>query len=178
MLRGALAAILVLFAAGAAHAQALYPLPPQPAGVAWPTQVWETAPLPRDVDEAAFDLAVTEAFAGVHPQLGETRAVVVVQDGRIVFERYADGFTRDTRLTSWSMAKSITHALVGAAVLDGRVAIDTPMGNPRWRAGDRRASITWREWMQMVFGLDYQESNDNIAYAATRACCSAMAAAM
>jgi CubicO group peptidase (beta-lactamase class C family) len=158
MLRGALAAILVLFAAGAAHAQALYPLPPQPAGVAWPTQVWETAPLPRDVDEAAFDLAVTEAFAGVHPQLGETRAVVVVQDGRIVFERYADGFTRDTRLTSWSMAKSFTHALVGAAVMQGRVAVDTPMGNPHWRAGDRRASITWREWLQMIDGLDYTES--------------------
>ncbi len=158
MLREVLtAAILVCATAGAAWAQELHPLPPQPAGVAWPTQEWESAPLPDDVDRAAYDLAVTEAFAGIHPQMGETRAVVIVQGGRIVFERYADNYSRDMRLISWSMAKSVTQALVGAAVLQGRVAIDTPMGSPHWRAGDRRASITWRDWLNMVDGQDYLE---------------------
>lgn len=157
--------IAVLAFAASAHAQELYPLPPQPAGVAWPGADWETAPLPADVDRAAYDLAVTEAFAGVHPQMGETRAVVIVQSGRVVFERYADGYTREMRLNSWSVGKSITHALVGAAVLQGRLAIDTPMGNPRWRAGDRRASITWRQWLQMVDGLDYQENAPDVANA-------------
>jgi CubicO group peptidase (beta-lactamase class C family) len=156
MLRGMVAAAVLMFA-GAAAGQELHPLPPQPAGAPWPTQDWETAPLPADADRAAIDLAVTEAFAGVHPLMGETRAVLVVQGGRIVFERYHDGFTRDTRLISWSVAKSVTHALVGAAVLQGRVSIDTPMGNPHWRAGDRRASITWRDWLNMVDGQDYLE---------------------
>lgn len=164
MLRGIIVAVVLAFAASA-QAQALYPLPPQPAGVAWPGADWETAELSSDVNRAAYDLAVTEAFAGVHPQMGETRAVVIIQSGRLVFERYADGYTRDTRLNSWSMGKSITHALVGAAVLQGRVAIDAPMGNPAWRAGDRRASITWRQWLQMVDGLDYSESSANIAEA-------------
>src|SRR5262245_31954638 len=113
MLRGLIVAVVVAFG-GAAAAQELYPLPTVPAGVAWPTQEWAEAPLPEDVDRAALDLAVTEAFAGRHPLMGETRAVLVVQSGRIVFERYADGFTRDTRLNSWSMGKSVTHALVGA----------------------------------------------------------------
>lgn len=162
MLRGILAGVVLAFAASA-HAQELYPLPPQPAGVAWPGADWETAALPSDVDRAAYDLAVTEAFAGVHPQMGETRAVVIIQSGRLVFERYADGYTRDTRLNSWSMGKSITHALVGAAVLQDRIGIDAPMGNPAWRAGDRRASITWRQWLQMVDGLDYQESSANVS---------------
>jgi CubicO group peptidase (beta-lactamase class C family) len=162
MLRGALIAAIWMVAANAV-AQQLHTLPPQPAGVAWPTQEWAEAPLPNYVDRAAFDLAVTEAFAGVHPLMGETRAVVIVQGGRLVFERYMDGYTRDTRLNSWSMGKSITHALVGAAVLERRVAIDTPMGNPLWRAGDRRASITWRQFLQMVDGLDYQESAENVA---------------
>ena len=165
MLRSALAALVLVFAAASASAQTLAPLPSQPAGVAWPGADWETAPAPRDLDVAAFDLAVTEAFAGPHPLMGETRAVLIVQGGRIVFERYGDGYTRDTRLTSWSMAKSITHALVGAAVMEGQVSIDAPMGNPLWRAGDRRASITWRQWLQMVDGLDYQESNENVALA-------------
>ncbi|HYD87631.1 MAG TPA: serine hydrolase [Vitreimonas sp.] len=161
MLRRVLVAASLMFAA-TAQAQELHPLPPQPAGVAWPTQEWEEAPLPADVDRAAFDLAVTEAFGGVHERLGETRAVIVVQSGRIVFERYAAGYGRDTRLNSWSMAKSVTHALVGAAVLQGRVAVDTPMGNPHWPASDRRASITWREWLQMVDGLEYDENAEDV----------------
>ena len=156
MLRGLILAA-VLVCATSVQAQTLHPLPRQPAGVAWPGADWETAPLPADVDRAAYDLAVTEAFAGVHPLMGETRAVVVVQGGRIVFERYNEGFTRDTRLISWSVAKSVTQALVGTAVLQGRVAIDTPMGNPHWRAGDRRGSITWRDWLNMVDGQDYLE---------------------
>lgn len=157
MLRGLILALLLWAAPAVALAQALAPLPAQPAGLAWPTRDWESAPLPRDVDRAAFDLAVTEAFAGPHPLLGETRAVLIVQGGRIVFERYGEGFTRDTRLVSWSMAKSITQALVGAAVLQGKVVLDAPMGHPRWRASDRRASITWRQWLQMVDGQDYHE---------------------
>ena len=156
MLRGAVTA-LFLMGVGAAHAQTLHPLPPQPAGLAWPTREWAQAPLPADVDRAAIDLAVTEAFSGRHDAFGDTRAVIVVQSGRIVFERYMDGFTRDTRLISWSMAKSVTQALVGVGVLQGRVAIDAPMGSPHWRAGDRRASITWRQWLQMVDGQDYTE---------------------
>ncbi len=164
-MRGWLLAAAAIAFSGAAAAQTLHPLPAQPPGLAWPTRGWETAPLPADVDRAAFDLAVTQAFAGPHPQLGETRAVVIIQDGRLVFERYADGFGPDTRLNSWSMAKSVTQALVGAAVLQERVAIDAPMGNPHWRAGDRRASTTWRQWLQMVDGLDYTETNENVVHA-------------
>ena len=157
MLRAAIFTLGLICAPGAAWAQSLHPLPPQPAGLAWPTEQWAEAELPRDVDRAAFDLAVTEAFAGPHEQMGETRAVIVVQGGRIVFERYGEGYGPDTRLISWSMAKSVTQALVGAAVLEGAVQMDTPMGHPDWRAGDRRASITWRHWLQMVDGQDYLE---------------------
>ena len=120
---------------GAWHEPALSP-PRSPAARLADAE-WEKRRCRPTCDRAAFDLAVTEAFAGVHPLMGETRALVIVQGGRIVFERYGDGYTRDTRLISWSMAKSITQALVGAAVLQERVAIDAPMGNPHWRAGDR-----------------------------------------
>jgi CubicO group peptidase (beta-lactamase class C family) len=162
MLRGVLA-LLVLSWSSLAAAQTLHPLPAQPEGIAWPTSAWPRAALPRDLDRAAFDLAITEAFAGPHERLGETRAVVIVQGGQLVYERYGEGYSADTRQVSWSMAKSITHALVGAAVLQGRVSIDTPMGNPRWRAGDRRAAITWRQWLQMVDGSDYVETAENVA---------------
>jgi len=165
MLRGAILAMFALVAMGAAHAQTLHPLPRQPVGLAWPTQQWAEAPLPSDVDSATLDLAITNAFASSDGPMGETRAVLVVQSGRIVFERYNDGYTRDTRLVSWSMGKSITHALVGAAVLQNRVNIDTPMGNPHWPANDRRARISWRTFMQFTDGLDYTESAPEVVHA-------------
>ena len=42
-----------------------------------------------------------------------SRAGVVVHRGKIIAERYGPGFTRDTRLEGWSMAKSVTNALIG-----------------------------------------------------------------
>jgi CubicO group peptidase (beta-lactamase class C family) len=160
MLRTLLVTVALLggaFWPGAAVAQRLHPLAPQPEGLAWSTSAWPIAPLPRDVDRAAFDLAITEAFAGRHELMGDTRAVLIVQDGRLVFERYGEGYDDRSRFVSWSMAKSVTQALVGVAVLQGRVAIDAPMGNPSWRASDRRAGISWRYWMNMVDGQRYLE---------------------
>lgn len=60
------------------------------------------------------------------PALSETRALVVMEGGRVVAERYAPGYGPDTRLISWSMAKSVTAVLVGMMVADGRLALDTP----------------------------------------------------
>jgi CubicO group peptidase (beta-lactamase class C family) len=158
MLRAIFLGLISVFATTAlAAGQQLAPLPPQPAGVAWPTTEWQTADLPDEMDHPAFDLAITEAFSGADAGYGQTRAVLIVQHGRIIFERYAPGFDQNTRLISWSMAKSVTQALVGAAVLEGRVSPDAPMGNPHWSAGDRRASIPWRQWLNMVDGQRYTE---------------------
>jgi len=99
-------------------------------------------------------LHVADAPAGA---LGETRAIVIIVGGKLVAERYAPGYGADTALISWSMAKSVTHALVGIAVRRGLVDIDRPMGNPRWAANDRRQSITWRQWINMVDGQEYHE---------------------
>ena len=137
-------------------ATALVALPPQPAGVPWPTQQWPTAALPDGVRKEAVAVALA-AVDRLDPELGETRAVVVVQGGRIVAEKYRNGYSEITRLISWSMAKSITQALVGLAVGKGLVELDRPMGNPRWPAGDPRGAVTWRQWEQMVDGIDYHE---------------------
>jgi CubicO group peptidase (beta-lactamase class C family) len=150
----ALCAFLAL-AGPRAGAAPLAPLPPQPAGVSWPTSEWPTGPLPSGIDDRLERaLAVVDAK---QPKLGETRAVVIIHHGRLVAERYMPGYTRDTPLLSWSMAKSVTQALVGIAVRRGLVDIDKPMGNPRWAAGDARAAIPWRNWINMIDGQAYRE---------------------
>jgi len=139
-----------------AHAQ-LAPLPPQPADVPWPTTEWPTGPLPEGVDRAALDAAMTEAFGQKAPGLGETREVVIIVGGKLVHEQYGTGYNADMKLVSWSMAKSITQALVGIASKQGKVNVDAPMGNPHWVANDKRAQIPWRTWLNMTDGMRYLE---------------------
>lgn len=140
----------------AAPALALTPLPPQPAGVAWPTQAWPEG-APTGPTREAIAALVDPVVRATHPQMGETRAVVIVQGGRVVFEQYRAGYGPDTRLISWSSAKSMTQALVGAAVQQGRLDPDAPMGHPLWGADNGYAKITWRQWLQMIDGQAYRE---------------------
>jgi CubicO group peptidase (beta-lactamase class C family) len=90
--------------------------------------------------------------------LSETRAVVVMHRGRIVAERYAPGYGPDSRLISWSMAKSVTGALVGMMVADGLLVLDDPAPVPEWSSpGDPRSKIRLRDLLQMASGLDHTE---------------------
>jgi CubicO group peptidase (beta-lactamase class C family) len=161
----ALPALLGLVAMSAASATVAFAapplraLPPQPADVPWPAAAWPTG-LPAGVDVERLEHALA-VVATKQPRLGETRAVVIIQHGKLVAERYLPGFGPDTALLSWSMAKSITHALLGIAVRRGLVDIDTPMGNPRWAASDPRAAIPWRQWSNMIDGQDYHEIGED-----------------
>jgi CubicO group peptidase (beta-lactamase class C family) len=92
------------------------------------------------------------------PKLSETRALVVMQGGRVIAERYAPGYGPETRLISWSMAKSVTATLVGLMVADGRLALDEPAPVPEWQTPrDSRAQITLRHLLHMSSGLDHTE---------------------
>ncbi len=103
-------------------------------------------------------LAETIAPFFEDPAVGETRALVVMQGGRVVAERYAPGYGPDTRLISWSMAKSVTATLVGLMIADGRLALDEPAPVPEWQTpGDPRAKITIRHLLHMSSGLDHTE---------------------
>ena len=140
-----------------ASAQELVPLPPQPEGLAWPTQGWETGEMAPDV-AAIVQPMIDTAIAGEKPgPMGETRAVVIIHHGKLVAEAYRDGFGPETKQVSWSMAKSVTSALAGRAVELGLIDdIDAPMPTP-FDADDPRAEITWRQWLTMTDGLDYTE---------------------
>lgn len=100
--------------------------------------------------------AVDALFA---PELGETRAVIVMKNGRIVAERYADGYHENTRFVSWSMAKSVTGVMIGMLVSDGRLRLDETAPVPAWqRPGDPRGEITLRQLLQMRSGLRHSEA--------------------
>jgi CubicO group peptidase (beta-lactamase class C family) len=83
------------------------------------------------------------------------RAIVVVDHGRIVAERYAAGFSATTPLLGWSMAKSVVAGLVGMLVKDGRLALDQPAGWPA--PGDGREHIRIADLLAMSSGLRFNE---------------------
>lgn len=108
-----------------------------------------------EVDLARLDSAVASAFADtVHHTDRGTRAVIVVYHGQIVAERYAPGFTARTPLLGWSMAKSITNAMIGVLVRQQGLDIRSPAPVAAWQADPRKA-ITWQQLMQMTSGLRF-----------------------
>ena len=92
-----------------------------------------------------------------------TRAVLLIEDGKVVAKRYAPGFSDANRFISWSMAKTITGFLIGMLVHDGKLRLDAPAPIAEWhRPGDPRAAITLRELLQMRSGLQHIEVGDPI----------------
>jgi len=157
---GAVSVVLVGLWLGAVAASAddLVPFPAQRPEIAYPTQQWaeveQTDPLHKQIDTL-----LDRAFTGARPpELARTKAIVVVHAGRLVAERYADGITRDTRLQSWSTAKSFLHAALGAAIGEGKLDPQSAAPVPEWQAaGDARKPITVRQLAQMTSGLAFTE---------------------
>jgi CubicO group peptidase (beta-lactamase class C family) len=112
-----------------------------------------------EVGEAAPTLAALladPALAG--PGM---RALVVLHRGRIVAERYGDGFDASTPLLGWSMTKTVTAALVGTLVRDGRIVVEQDGLFPAW-AGDERRRIAVANLLSMSSGLSFNEDYGSV----------------
>ena len=126
-------------------------LPKQPPGVAWPTQSWPRASAPNSLNlkncDEIFDLTETQGVA---------YAFLVVKKGELLYERYANGANAFYLQYSWSMAKSITHALAGILVRQNRLDIHAPVAIAEW-ADDSRRDITFDQLLRMSSGLAFNE---------------------
>ncbi len=110
--------------------------------------------LPKGLDRAAFDVAMDHGFTA----FDETHAVVIIQGGRLIYERYGPDHGPDVTCMSWSKAKSITHALAGILVGDGKLNIHAPADVPEWKTpGDPRGAITTDQLLRMSSALEFSE---------------------
>jgi CubicO group peptidase (beta-lactamase class C family) len=135
----------------------------QPSGVAWPTYEW---PRGEMANQDELDAVVDEMFT--EEKLAVTNAVVVVQGGQVVSERYggeqfhfdrpAEPITRDSQLLSWSMAKSILHMIIGTLVDEDRLNPEQLAPVPEWSDdADPRHQIQVRDLLAMRDGLAFVE---------------------
>ena len=98
---------------------------------------------------AILDKAMNDDKAG-------HRAFVVLVDGQLVDERYAQGFLQSTHFQSWSMAKSVLSTLTGAAAARGYLFVDDPAPVVEW-SETPKAAITWNDLLRMQTGLAFEE---------------------
>ena len=137
-------------------------LPPPPPvnqdSLAWPTGNITSDSLLPGVNYAVIQKAVADAFTDVDPENPvNTHAVVVLYKGQIVGEKYAEGFDLHSKFMGWSMAKSITNALVGILVKEGKLNVNEPAPVAEWQQ-DERKEITLQNLLHASSGLDWSES--------------------
>ena len=132
-------------------------------GTPWPARAGRATGGSAALDPSAVTAALDEAFAEPGPvPTRRTRAVVIVQDGRLVAERYGAGFGPESALPGWSMTKSVVNALTGVLARDGKLALDAPVPAPEWSAaGDPRRALTLRQLLHMSSGLAFTETYGN-----------------
>ena len=105
--------------------------------------------------DSAISFAFQQPFADkeVH-----TRAVLIIQNQSIVAEKYAPSYNKNSRFLGWSMAKSVTSALIGILVKEGKLNVEMPAPVPGWKdANDPRHAITTENLLQQTSGLDFKE---------------------
>jgi CubicO group peptidase (beta-lactamase class C family) len=100
-----------------------------------------------------------------------TSGVIVLKDGRVALERYGLGRHPDDRWISFSVAKSVTSTLIGAAIQDGYIkGLDAPVTDyiPELK-GSAYDGVTISQLLTMTSGVkwneDYSDPHSDVAQA-------------
>jgi len=118
---------------------------------AFPAEVWLEQPAETvNIAPSKVDRVVDMSFEDP-----ATQAVVLVKDGIIIGERYAEGFDNSSVATSWSMAKSFYAALIGISIERGEIgSLDDRVGKYLSYFDDDRSHISIRHILNMTSGLE------------------------
>lgn len=118
---------------------------------------------------AGKPLAIPDADVDAFIAKQNVAGLIVLKDGKIVLERYARGYSKEGRYTSFSVAKSFTSSLVGAAIKDGFIAsTDDPITKyvPEL-VGSGYDGVTVEQLLTMTSGVkwneDYTDPNSDVA---------------
>lgn len=113
-------------------------------------------PTARKEVAAAIGAAFGDGLSDAERVRLGTRAVIAVHRGKIIGERYGEGFTAETPQLGWSMAKSVTNLLVGRLATEGVVAVTDTGLRSEWT--DNRSTISIDQLMRMTSGLEWDET--------------------
>ena len=127
----------------------------------WPDTEWAIA-LPESDSVARAELRTAASM--IEKDLPEVRALLVVVDGRLLFERYFHGAKPDELVNTKSITKSVLSALVGVALSRGELtSVTTPIRHwfaPELALSRERSArdVTLHHALSMTTGFDWQEN--------------------
>ncbi len=145
-------------------------IPDSSESAVFPGDEWTTkSASDLDIDQGKVDRLFDLSFED-----DATQAVVLIKDGYLIGERYAEGFNADSFGTSWSMAKSFYASLIGISIDRGEIkSLDDKVSDYLDYFNDERSEITIRDILNMASGLQFPEhehelmffKKDHLAYA-------------
>jgi len=115
-----------------------------------------------NIDYEKLNTAVANAFDKKGQKDQRTRSILVIYKDKIIAEKYADGFTKSSKLLGWSMTKSLTATYFGILQKQGKFDINKPAPIPEWQ-NDKRKKITTNDLLHMNSGLEWEENYDKIS---------------
>ena len=122
--------------------------------VYYPNDTWEVvSPESQNINSSRVQKLIDMSFED-----DATMSVVIIKNGKIIGEQYAEGYDSDSYGTSWSMAKSFYAALIGISIEEGEInSLDDPVADYLDYFNDDRPDITIRDLLDMSSGLEYPE---------------------
>lgn len=115
-----------------------------------------------NIDYKKLKAIVENAFDKTGKKEKRTRSVLVVYKDKIIAEKYADGFDKNSKILGWSMTKSVTATYFGILQKQGKIDIMNPAPIKEWR-NDERKNITLNDLLHMNSGLEWEEDYNKIS---------------
>ncbi len=91
----------------------------------------------------------------------QTTAFLVVQNGKLLYEKYWEGFDQDSYCNSFSVSKSIVSLLIGIALKEQKIkSIEDKVATylPQWKENNENPQLTIKHLLTMSSGLDWNEN--------------------
>lgn len=142
---------------------------PCPARTVWPTPDFKSradavkaakAEPIKALEDYAFTLEGKDS-----ERLGRrTDAMIILKGGEIVYERYARGWDREKRHISWSVAKSVSSALIGRAVMEKALDVEKSVCDYLPEVPESACKIKVKHLLEFSSGLDWQEEYEDQTY--------------
>ena len=122
-------------------------------------RVYELSDRPTDLSGITYLVDGERFLLSDFLDMEGTISAIVIQNDDVLLETYRQGATRDDTWISFSVTKSITSMLIGAAIADGYIgSVDEPVAHylPRLR-GTGYEDATIRDVLHMASGIEWNE---------------------
>jgi CubicO group peptidase (beta-lactamase class C family) len=114
------------------------------------------------IDYTKLNAVVDNAFDKKGQKYKRTRSVIVIYKNKIIAEKYADGFNKNSKILGWSMTKSLTATYFGILQKQGKFDIMKPAPIAEWKS-DERSKINTNDLLHMNSGLEWEENYGKIS---------------